>query len=69
MNDPRGAGTVVRVERGRADDEELAAVTVVLLSLLAGRTEQGAAEAERPDTVRWRRWDRSAAFRGPHSWQ
>jgi len=38
----------LRVERGRADDEELAAVAVVLCSVLAGRTAAtGARERER----------------------
>ncbi|ALV30907.1 acyl-CoA carboxylase epsilon subunit [Streptomyces sp. CdTB01] len=36
----------LRVERGRADVEELAAVAVVLCSVLAGRRAAGAPEPE-----------------------
>ncbi|MBO0655220.1 MULTISPECIES: acyl-CoA carboxylase subunit epsilon [Streptomyces] len=64
MND-----TLVRVEKGLADAEELAAVTAVLLARAAGR--ENAAEAPRPrrTTAGWRRLERSSGFRAPHSWQ
>ncbi|GAA2717546.1 MULTISPECIES: acyl-CoA carboxylase subunit epsilon [Streptomyces] len=65
MND-----TLVRVEKGTADAEELAAVTAVLLArAAAGRT--GAAEDTRPrrTTAPWRRLERTSGFRAPHSWQ
>ncbi|MFF5023384.1 acyl-CoA carboxylase subunit epsilon [Streptomyces collinus] len=53
----------IRVERGEATDEELAALTVLLLSrsALAG---QGA-EPSSPGTTSWR----PHAFHAPHSWQ
>lgn len=66
-------GGAVRVERGNADAEEIAVLTVVLMSVLAGYREPGsgtAAEAaRRPCAARWWRWDRVAAYRPPHSWQ
>ncbi|MGY0058125.1 acyl-CoA carboxylase subunit epsilon [Streptomyces sp. LZ34] len=65
-----GAATLVRVEKGHADAEELAAVTAVLLARAAanaghrrssGRTGRSAAG--------WRRLERQRGFRAPHSWQ
>ncbi|MEU8027637.1 acyl-CoA carboxylase subunit epsilon [Streptomyces sp. NPDC049099] len=58
----------LRVERGQATDEELAAVMVVLLA----RSGAVADPAEQTPTVqapRWLRLERSAAFCPPHSWQ
>ncbi|MEV2196574.1 acyl-CoA carboxylase subunit epsilon [Streptomyces phaeochromogenes] len=61
---------VLRVERGSADEAELAAVAVVLFSLLTAlRERRGADRPERHGAARWRRWERSAAYRPPHSWQ
>ncbi|CAM3121774.1 acyl-CoA carboxylase epsilon subunit [Streptomyces albus] len=59
---------VVRVERGRAAPEELAAVTALLLARAA------AVHAARPRRRRttkagWRRPERRLGFRAPHSWQ
>ncbi|KAK1182402.1 acyl-CoA carboxylase subunit epsilon [Streptomyces sp. NBS 14/10] len=65
-----GTATLVRVEKGHADAEELAAVTAVLLARAAanaghrrpsGRTGRSAAG--------WRRLERQRGFRAPHSWQ
>ncbi|MEK8172700.1 acyl-CoA carboxylase subunit epsilon [Streptomyces sp. M19] len=62
--------TLVRVEKGHADAEELAAVTAVLLARAAATAGHG---AERPGRHRsaagWRRLERQAYFRAPHSWQ
>ncbi|MEU9993214.1 acyl-CoA carboxylase subunit epsilon [Streptomyces sp. NPDC048045] len=53
----------IRVEKGEATDEELAAIAVLLLSrsALAGN----GAEAASPGTTSWR----PHAFHAPHSWQ
>ncbi|GAA2125855.1 hypothetical protein GCM10009802_31460 [Streptomyces synnematoformans] len=63
----------VRVERGNAEPEELAALAAVLVSVLAGRREHGDGgapdAARRPRAAQWRRWERLAAYRPPHSWQ
>jgi hypothetical protein len=66
------AATLVRVEKGHADPEELAAVTAVLLARAAATAgHHRAAGAVRPSrsAARWRRLERRPAFRAPHSWQ
>ncbi|MCX4571647.1 acyl-CoA carboxylase subunit epsilon [Streptomyces sp. NBC_01571] len=65
MGTPNQYEPVLRVERGRAGEEELAALTVVLLALSAG-----GAPARRGRPVngsRW--WRRPRAYRGPRGWQ
>ncbi|MFI8233813.1 acyl-CoA carboxylase subunit epsilon [Streptomyces sp. NPDC085900] len=64
----------LRVERGRADDDELAAVAVVLCSVLAGR--QAAADAQEQEgeesaaVPSWRRPGRPGGpWRSPHCWR
>ncbi|MFE1730036.1 acyl-CoA carboxylase subunit epsilon [Streptomyces bacillaris] len=61
------AESVLRVEKGHADPEELAAITAVLMARAAA---QPAAPARRGrDTAGWRRLERTPGFRPPHSWQ
>ncbi|CAM5392197.1 acyl-CoA carboxylase subunit epsilon [Streptomyces sp. URMC 127] len=60
--------TLVRVEKGTADAEELAAVTAVLLARAAA-TNDTAPPRPRRTTAAWRRLERSPGFRAPHSWQ
>ncbi|MEI7034891.1 acyl-CoA carboxylase subunit epsilon [Streptomyces pratensis] len=63
---PTPAESVLRVEKGHADPEELAAITAVLLA----RAARPAAPAHRGrDTAGWRRLERTPGFRAPHSWQ
>jgi hypothetical protein len=58
---------VVRVERGHASPEELAAITAVLLARAGARS---AAVADEPRTMaHWRRLERAPGFYAPHSWQ
>lgn len=63
----------VRVERGSADEAELAVVTVVLMAALAGQraraSRHGHDTAPAPAAAQWHRWDRLAAYQPPHSWQ
>ncbi|MGW0792647.1 acyl-CoA carboxylase epsilon subunit [Streptomyces sp. NPDC002911] len=59
---------VLSVEHGQATEEELVAVTVTLFSLLAGRGEPRNGTGTR-SVARWRRWDRTSAYRAPHSWR
>ncbi|WEH36068.1 acyl-CoA carboxylase subunit epsilon [Streptomyces sp. AM 4-1-1] len=62
------AESVLRVEKGHADPEELAAITAVLLARAAARP--AAATVRRgSDTAGWRRLERTPGFRAPHSWQ
>jgi hypothetical protein len=63
------ADSLVRVEKGHADPEELAALTAILLARAAAG--EGEAEQPRParSTAAWRRLERTPGFRAPHSWQ
>ncbi|MEU4175993.1 acyl-CoA carboxylase subunit epsilon [Streptomyces sp. NPDC026589] len=64
---PTSAESVLRVEKGHADPEELAAITAVLMARAAA---QPTAPAHRGrDTAGWRRLERTPGFRAPHSWQ
>lgn len=66
-------GCRLRVERGHANAEELAAVTVVLLALCAARDTDGAlARRGRRGLLgaaSWRRPERVSAYQAPHSWK
>jgi len=63
-------GAVLRVERGRATDEELAAVTVLVMAMLAAQSEDAGAEAEPTgDAPLWRPEQSAAVYRSPFSWQ
>ncbi|MEU5796521.1 acyl-CoA carboxylase subunit epsilon [Streptomyces sp. NPDC047813] len=71
MYTPNTPNAVVRVERGgRITDDELAALTVVLLARAAGRRSTAArddhAESAPP---RWERLERHAFYRLPGSWR
>lgn len=59
--------TLLRVEKGNAAPEELAAITAILLARAAATPET------LPATTRsqagWRRLERTPGFRAPHSWQ
>jgi hypothetical protein len=57
---------VLRVEKGHADPEELAAITAVLLARAAAQP----APSHRGRTAAgWRRLERQSGFRSAHSWQ
>jgi hypothetical protein len=62
------ADSLVRVEKGDAAPEELAAITAVLLARAAA---EGDAAPEHPakSVAGWRRLERTPGFRAPHSWQ
>jgi hypothetical protein len=67
--DAEGAfGDVLRVERGSAGPEELAAVTAVLLARAAGRAAAVPGGTGRPKAG-WRRLERERGFQGAHSWR
>ncbi|MFD1830284.1 MULTISPECIES: acyl-CoA carboxylase epsilon subunit [Streptomyces] len=72
MNDSAtlAATDVVRVEKGHANEEELAAVTALLLARAAAHRSRTAGVARpRRSTAGWRRLERVSGFRAPHSWQ
>ncbi|WP_173263537.1 acyl-CoA carboxylase epsilon subunit [Streptomyces pacificus] len=62
------AESLLRVERGHAGPEELAALTAVLLARAASRSQTAPATRGR-STAGWRRLERQSGFRAPHSWQ
>ncbi|MEU8505531.1 acyl-CoA carboxylase subunit epsilon [Streptomyces brevispora] len=62
------AESVLRVEKGLADPEELAAITAVLLARAAAQPADVPTRRGR-NTAGWRRLERTPGFRAPHSWQ
>ncbi|MCT4354215.1 acyl-CoA carboxylase subunit epsilon [Streptomyces sp. Je 1-79] len=61
---------LLRVEKGHADPEELAAITAVLLARAAAQPAHDAvASAHGRSTAGWRRLERQSGFRPSHSWQ
>ncbi|MFJ1869673.1 acyl-CoA carboxylase subunit epsilon [Streptomyces sp. NPDC088097] len=57
---------MLKVEKGHAEPEELAAITAILLARAAATPE---AVATAPSTAGWRRLERSRGFQAPHSWR
>ncbi|MFG2503305.1 acyl-CoA carboxylase subunit epsilon [Streptomyces sp. NPDC048441] len=64
MGNPDSGQAVLRLERGQASDEELAALTVVLLSLCRDDAEPGEG---RP--LNGSRWWKGSGYSAPRSWQ
>ncbi|WP_199553235.1 acyl-CoA carboxylase subunit epsilon [Streptomyces sp. N35] len=62
------ADNLLRVEKGHAEPEELAAITAILLARAAAAPEAPAPSRGR-DKAGWRRLERTPGFRAPHSWQ
>ncbi|MEU8684720.1 acyl-CoA carboxylase epsilon subunit [Streptomyces sp. NPDC048611] len=58
----------IRVEKGQASEEELAALTAVLLARAAHRPAAVPAHP-RATAARWRRLERQGGFHGATSWQ
>ncbi|WP_327318078.1 acyl-CoA carboxylase subunit epsilon [Streptomyces sp. NBC_01235] len=57
----------IRVEKGHAEPEEVAAITAILLARAAARSSTTPAHRGRPKAG-WRRLEREGGFRAPHSW-
>jgi hypothetical protein len=57
----------IRVEKGHAEPEEVAAITAVLLARAAARPAPTAHRARA--RAGWRRLERERGFRAPHSWR
>ncbi|MFB7657719.1 MULTISPECIES: acyl-CoA carboxylase epsilon subunit [unclassified Streptomyces] len=73
MGEPGARAPALRIERGRAGDQELAALTAVLCAVLA-RREHAAhrvrdAGQEPPGAATWRPESPRAAHRPPHCWR
>jgi hypothetical protein len=60
---------LVRVEKGQASDEELAALTAVLLARAAGQEQEATAYVKPRSVAGWRRLERQSGFAAPHSWR
>ncbi|GAA0487065.1 acyl-CoA carboxylase epsilon subunit [Streptomyces olivaceiscleroticus] len=60
--------SLVRVEKGEASEEELAALTAVLLARAAHRPADIPAQPY-ATAARWRRLERQRGFHGARSWQ
>ncbi|MFI9809720.1 acyl-CoA carboxylase subunit epsilon [Streptomyces sp. NPDC052301] len=58
----------IRVEKGHADPEEVAAITAVLLARAAARPADSAQTHRGRPKAGWRRLEREGGFRAPHSW-
>jgi acyl-CoA carboxylase epsilon subunit-like protein len=70
-DEPGTGPRLVRVEKGQASDEELAAITALLLVRAAQRPDVSH-DPDDPDDqtpAAWRRLERVRAYRAPHSWQ
>ncbi|MGW7081812.1 acyl-CoA carboxylase subunit epsilon [Streptomyces sp. NPDC054871] len=72
MDGAESKDALLRIERGQATEEELAAVAVTLLSLAAGQRETEEDEEEESggrSVALWRRRERTSAYQAPHSWR
>ncbi|WTD06566.1 acyl-CoA carboxylase subunit epsilon [Streptomyces albidoflavus] len=58
----------IRVEKGHAEPEEVAAITAILLAR-AATTPEAPAHRLRRERAGWRRLERELGFRAPHSWR
>jgi hypothetical protein len=58
----------IRVEKGHAGPEEVAAITAILLARAARSSEPTPAHRGRLKAG-WRRLEREGGFRAPHSWR
>ncbi|WKX12909.1 acyl-CoA carboxylase subunit epsilon [Streptomyces sp. NL15-2K] len=63
MNNPD-----IRVEKGHAEPEEVAAITAILLARAAAQPSTTPAHRGRAKAG-WRRLEREPGFRAPHSWR
>ncbi|MFD7918666.1 acyl-CoA carboxylase subunit epsilon [Streptomyces sp. NPDC059740] len=64
------AGThPIRVEKGVASEEELAALTAVLIARAAAQPTHAAPTRPRATAARWQRLERRRGFHGARSWQ
>lgn len=59
----------IRVEKGHAEPEEVAAITAILLARAAAQPTAAAAAHRGRTTAGWRRLEREPGFRAPHSWR
>jgi hypothetical protein len=58
----------IRVEKGHAEPEEVAAITAILLARAAARPSTTTPAHRGRPKAGWRRLEREPGFRAPHSW-
>ncbi|CAL9312296.1 acyl-CoA carboxylase subunit epsilon [Streptomyces griseoincarnatus] len=58
----------IRVEKGHAEPEEVAAIAAILMARAANAPTPAPAHRGRP-RAGWRRLEREPGFRAPHSWR
>ncbi|MEV6018701.1 acyl-CoA carboxylase subunit epsilon [Streptomyces sp. NPDC002667] len=58
----------IRVEKGHAEPEEVAAITAILLARAASAPTDAASSHRPHRKAGWRRLEREPGFRAPHSW-
>jgi hypothetical protein len=68
MSTPTDPSSLLRVEKGQADPEELAAITAVLMARAAAQSDTAPARRGRT-TAGWRRLERQRGFQPSHSWR
>ncbi|MGF1430178.1 acyl-CoA carboxylase epsilon subunit [Kitasatospora sp. LaBMicrA B282] len=68
MSGSETGNLALRVERGRASDEELAVVVAVLHAVLAGRGESDG-DREASEVPRWRPELAAQTYRSPYHWR
>ncbi|GEC06936.1 hypothetical protein SSP24_45910 [Streptomyces spinoverrucosus] len=59
----------IRVEKGHAEPEEVAAITAILLARAAAHTATSTRAHRAHAKAGWRRLEREPGFRAPHSWR
>ncbi|ANH93603.1 MULTISPECIES: acyl-CoA carboxylase epsilon subunit [Streptomyces] len=59
----------IRVEKGHAEPEEVAALTAILLARAAARPADTSLTRHDRHKARWRRLERENGFHAPHSWR
>ncbi|MDP9684272.1 hypothetical protein J2S47_004774 [Streptomyces griseoviridis] len=59
----------IRVEKGHAGPEEVAAITAVLMARAAAHPAESAPSRGGSVRAHWRRLEREPGFRAPHSWR
>ncbi|WP_432154961.1 acyl-CoA carboxylase subunit epsilon [Streptomyces tricolor] len=58
----------IRVEKGHAEPEEVAAITAILMARAAAQPIPSAQPHRGRAKAGWRRLEREPGFRAPHSW-
>ena len=69
MDSDQEGAALLRIERGQATEEELAAVAITLFSLVAGQARGEEEESGEQGAAPWNRREAGGVYRAPHSWR